>query len=254
MVEQAPPTLGAGRAEKKNIPFTSEQTFGKPPRVSHGEKFGDTANISIFLPVSVGDLAARADSSLAPITVGNREMTTYIGKRHRVIFTPFELPKNPDTDSTIECEAKHAVVAEENGTSVESVSAEPEGNALGVTRLARADAVAAAAHFGKGDGHDRRIVRMLRVSEQAAYRAARGIINKSREKIGAVMALLRKKRTITGAEVRHEMSKVERKRKTVNVTVEDLQTGKNHKEEVFASNGIVVFDASLTRHELALAA
>lgn len=144
--------------------------------------------------------------------------------------------------STAIHEAMHAVAALENGTSVDSVTIVPGDGYLGLTKLGKADAVAAMAphSMGKaGTGHDVFIAGIIG-NAGAAESVARGIINSNMDKVEAVASVLEEKRTIGSGEIHSAIDEIKNP-KPISVTLFiESPTGEQRKERVEVRDNIVM--------------
>lgn len=178
-------------------------------------------------------------------TIGINE-SRYFGD-HLKVSTEKIAPKKTVPKSAVSVhEAKHAVAAWVNGTAVESMTIEPGPGYLGMTKLSRPDAVAAAAPHATGsDGtsHDVYLIGLMGRDVQAASNAARDIISANQDKVMALAELLEEKRTVDGFSIEHTLRELDNKKDKVKITVEDLVNNERHTEEGFAKRGIVIFDA-----------
>ncbi len=130
----------------------------------------------------------------------------------------FLRPRRLTPGDTAEHEAKHAVVAEKNGTSVETVTIIPGPGYYGLTRLARPDPVAAAAAHAdghSGTSHDVFIIGLMGAGVGSAMGAAAGILGTSREEVEEVAARLEDKKSMGGHEVREAMADAKKGKEVV---------------------------------------
>lgn len=174
--------------------------------------------------------------------------TEYVGNTRINVVQKPELPRPPRplVSDTARHEAKHAVVAEANGTTVKRVSIVPGPGYAGITELTRHDPIAAmASHGEKGTGHDRLITRLMGHSEDASARAAKEFINKNSEEIKAVAHALDKNKTLGGNEVRKIISQVSEEKnkpreKKADVFITDANGGQKKIEDVSVVAGTVM--------------
>lgn len=180
------------------------------------------------------------------MTIGVNE-STYVGRTRVTV----EKTKKPGgvRSSVATHEASHAVIAMVTGAGVVSATVIPDGDTLGSVRVGRPDATVAAAHFGVGDGHDRMVVRFLGVDEDAASRAAQGILRCNTDKVDAVAGLLDEKGTVSGSEIEAVIKEVDVPRENVIVRFQ-TPDGNVQRTTVQAVKGEVVFDTSLVNEEL----
>ncbi len=175
------------------------------------------------------------------VRIGINE-TQYLGKIK--VTAEVEKKEKVIPSSVARHEAKHAVAAEFNGTRVISATIIPGPGYLGLTRLSRPDAIAAAAPHATGSSgtsHDMRIVGLMGHDAAAVSSAARAIIDKNHEQVEAVATILEEKGTVTGSEIQYAIRDAEKKEDRVKIIVENLEDGDRTTETATATKGIVVF-------------
>ncbi len=174
--------------------------------------------------------------------------TEYIGSTRVIVvpkFTQQRFTRSPVSD-TARHEAKHAVVAEANGTSVKRVTIVPGPGYGGLTELSRFDPIAAmASHGEKGTGHDRLITRINGHDENAMARAAKDFISKNGEEVDAVANALDKNKTLDGNKVRKIMKEVYEEKnkppmKKADVFISDTNGGQKEINNIDISAGTVM--------------
>lgn len=107
-------------------------------------------------------------------------------------------------------EATHAVAAVLNNTEVIEVTNVAGPGYYGMTRLGRADAIAAVAAHAmgcNGTGHDLMIVHHMGHEASSASYAARSLLSGREKEIYSVATLLAQRRSISGEEVKYAMQK-----------------------------------------------
>lgn len=150
--------------------------------------------------------------------------------------------KAPDVESgvtpgtTAKHEARHAVAARRNGTGVESATIISGSGYLGMTRLAKFDAVAAAAahaHGDSGTGHDMAIIRASGISENAAISGARSALSGAEKEIHEVASMLQRKGTVSGSEIDIAMANAGREKEKISAVIFiKSPDGKEEKREI----------------------
>ena len=140
-------------------------------------------------------------------------------------------------------EARHAVAARRNGTGVESATIIPGPGYLGMTKLSKFDAIAAAAahaHGDSGTGHDLSIIRASGISESAAINGARSTLSGAEKEVYAVASLLEKKGTLSGSEIDTAMVGSEKNETSMASIFINMPDGREEKRKVEASGETIM--------------
>jgi len=138
--------------------------------------------------------------------------------------------------NTASHESKHATVAYFNGTGVESVTIIPGPGYLGLTKLARFDAAAAAAADAdghSGTSHDLAIIGFAGHDASSARSAARSVMDSNRDVIEDVAIKLEENGTIYESDIKESVNhtRKEREADAVVLTIK-AQDGSERKHRI----------------------
>lgn len=136
---------------------------------------------------------------------------TFYGEGFKADFIPDSKPKKTIPGGTAKHEAMHVIAGIMNGTSVESASIIPGPGYNGITKLAKADAVAAMAPHSmgaSGTSYDVYIAGLMG-NASSAESAARSIIMSNQDKVEAVAVALEEKRFVSSSDINMAINEVD---------------------------------------------